>query len=356
MIPFKSDLSFNTNKSEDFLDFVNAKESKLNREMFDLSQLMVDDIGNIKLNNETKEISRTGLKNLCSFLGIPNPFAKKIPTDLLIHNINRLTRERLEKDRRTAFSAFFNSENHIVDIHDKDNHDISLEQFFGTYSNLNDDEHKIKFSFQNNEFSAKFFLNNDQSKITLANHEHLLGTTLDGSLTGRFSPDVSMGLYTLVCSNGLTVLDRNFLDSSIEISLKYDIKNIIENFNSDKLFNYLLSQRDDLIKQLSVLESHELNFGELQFLIKKFRRSLKEEVDLEQKTSYMLKPEDFEKFVNLKSNKADVEDLTNIKLYDVYYQITDLSSNFDSFDFSTKTKLNKFANNLIFDKLEMIEA
>lgn len=48
----------------------------------------------LKTKEETMKMTQWSLQSLCRFLGIPDPFARKIPIDLLLENISRLLREK----------------------------------------------------------------------------------------------------------------------------------------------------------------------------------------------------------------------------------------------------------------------
>ena len=58
-----------------------------------LGRLSINDDGSIT-NGEQRLITEYGFENLCKLLGIPNPFARKIPVDLLFTNIRRLQNEK----------------------------------------------------------------------------------------------------------------------------------------------------------------------------------------------------------------------------------------------------------------------
>jgi len=58
-----------------------------------LGEIKVNDNGTIT-DNEVHNITEYGFENLCKILGIPHPFAKKIPLDLLFTNIIRLQQEK----------------------------------------------------------------------------------------------------------------------------------------------------------------------------------------------------------------------------------------------------------------------
>lgn len=67
---------------------------------------------NLKVTDETMKITQWSLQSLCRFLGIPDPFARKIPIDLLQKNISRLLQEK----RGDFVSLLIGKENEIVNI------------------------------------------------------------------------------------------------------------------------------------------------------------------------------------------------------------------------------------------------
>jgi hypothetical protein len=61
-----------------------------------VGDLIIRENGTIQ-NDVPHLVTRFGFENLCSILGIPNPFARMIPPDLLFTNIERLQKENADK-------------------------------------------------------------------------------------------------------------------------------------------------------------------------------------------------------------------------------------------------------------------
>lgn len=62
--------------------------------------------------DEKRKMTKWSLQSLCKFLGIPDPFARKIPVDLLRENISRLLQEKKED----AINLLIGKENEVVNI------------------------------------------------------------------------------------------------------------------------------------------------------------------------------------------------------------------------------------------------
>ena len=67
--------------------------------------------GELMIAGDSRMCSIPSMKSLCILLGIPDPFAKRIPFDLFRTNVNRLVRE---KDQIRVFSS--NTNNHWVNV------------------------------------------------------------------------------------------------------------------------------------------------------------------------------------------------------------------------------------------------
>ena len=68
-----------------------TKELRVQPEPSYVKNIVVNDDGTVTYNGEPKKITQFGFESFCRKLGIPATFARKIPTDLLLQNIRRLT-------------------------------------------------------------------------------------------------------------------------------------------------------------------------------------------------------------------------------------------------------------------------
>ena len=81
---------------QDALSFIQATQLQVTPHVLNIGELKINDDGSLT-NGQTRQITKYGFENFCSILGIPNPFARKIPQDLLFTNIHRLQEDRSDK-------------------------------------------------------------------------------------------------------------------------------------------------------------------------------------------------------------------------------------------------------------------
>lgn len=94
--------------------FNTVKEFRTKAHPTSLGNIVVSFNGNANLTveSESRKMTQWSLQSLCRLLGIPDPFARKIPIDLLHKNISRL----LEEKRGDIIFLLVGTENEIVNI------------------------------------------------------------------------------------------------------------------------------------------------------------------------------------------------------------------------------------------------
>jgi len=75
-------------------------------------QVSLNGGANLTVGSDSRKMTQWSLQSLCRILGIPDPFARKIPVDLLQENISRLLREKSEG----VVSLLVGKENEVVNI------------------------------------------------------------------------------------------------------------------------------------------------------------------------------------------------------------------------------------------------
>ena len=85
----KTIIPLHTNDVNEALLF--TENLKIEAEPSLIRNLTMNDDGTITYNGEPKKITKYGFESFCRKLGIPTAFARKIPGDLLLNNIRRLS-------------------------------------------------------------------------------------------------------------------------------------------------------------------------------------------------------------------------------------------------------------------------
>lgn len=80
-----------------------------------LSNVTVNTDGTVTISNHTYTATKFAFEKLCACLGIPRPFARKIPPDLLLDNTARLIQEKIASlDDTLMFHFVTNGQNEIL--------------------------------------------------------------------------------------------------------------------------------------------------------------------------------------------------------------------------------------------------
>jgi len=206
------DWTFLNNPELSFESLGQLKEHIISERQFELTTHPIEQIkinvegpeeGTIQWNGEPMLMTQNAFKNFCRILGIPDPFARKIPVDLLSTNINRL--------------ETFNSGEEITLVHDKDGNVIGInkapfvrqpiesiiDRFIETDLEpvfIHADYDKIAIATTDPKFGEIMADKGDPSKI---------GFVINGTDTTSKPLTARTGLYRMICSNGV-IMGQDF--------------------------------------------------------------------------------------------------------------------------------------------------
>lgn len=256
-------------------------------------------------------ISEGGIRNICSMLKIPDPFAERIPTDLFIANVNRLLKEKPENRVNAYFSP---GENILIDTNEKVNlQPISTSRLLTQL----DDKNEIRVFFENH-FAKVETVPTTGLQIQVKGEIHSIGNTIFHYPTCKSVPQGYLTMMTLVCKNG-AIAPRNFLREKLNIKSSSDadilIRNFMEKIGKVSLGKELLEER---FKAL-----HDTSFSLKE--MKKLFHTTKRAVGIDEVSNVLGND-----FVNAYEQTKQIEEdeiETDANRYKTYYQMTNYASN-----------------------------
>lgn len=256
-------------------------------------------------------ISKGGIRNLCSMLRIPDPFAERIPTDLFISNVNRLLKEKSE-NRVNAF--FSKDENILIDTNER----VNL-QSIPTSRLLTqlDPQNNIRVFFENH-FAKIETVPQDGLQVEVKGEIHSIGNTIFHYPTCKSVPQGYLTMLTMVCKNG-AIAPRNFLREKLNVKSSSDADILIRNF-IDKIGKVSLG-KELLEERFNTLHNTSFSIKEL----KKLFTTTKRAVGVDEIPN-VLGNEFSDTYEQIKQiDESDLE--TEVNRYKVYYQMTNYASN-----------------------------
>ncbi len=165
-----------------------------------LQELEINEDGTVK-NGEERKVTKYGFENLCKILGIPKPFAREIPTELLFHNIKELqsnmgSREVILLEREDGTIAnivkppYLESSYTDVLSHFSEREDIQ-------YIDINESLLTIALTFKDIEIKAPDIVTDEFVKPDIL----YVGTWIYNSVLERTSLHMESGFYRTHCQN-----------------------------------------------------------------------------------------------------------------------------------------------------------
>ncbi len=235
------------------------------------------ELGNLRINENatiTNDIDHTvtlnGFENFSKILGIPNPFARKIPVDLLFSNIRRLQEEKRDQ---------------VVVLLERENGEIAniakapyLEASYLDVLSVFADREDINYIETSEELLTIALINPDSYFNGPDGKPFHIGTFVYSSILKAVQTHMVNGLFRRVCSNSyitpfLGKFTSNYLQKDIqqrlqsfsELAYRVDyellevIKNRFDGLQSRSLFDYeFVKLWQKLIKVLSYSEADNL--------------------------------------------------------------------------------------------------
>lgn len=155
--------------------------------------------GSIKIKGDEHQITQWGFEKFCGILGIPKPFARKIPQELLDENIAKLLKEKDEEDEM----LLFNSKKGLVGVAKGGNDPFDNVDFLSQMSTMYSSKIDLHNVIVNDRgITVNFFspmipsLEPKQGDVTR------VGFNTHNSDTGGCPTISHLFLYRLQCENG----------------------------------------------------------------------------------------------------------------------------------------------------------
>lgn len=218
------------------------------------SDIKVSDEGVFTIGNKHKDIllTKEAFVDFCSLLGIPKPFARSIPDDLLITNIRRL-----QELHSKGVSIFLNKDNVIVGCTDSANEEVQYDQVIEHF--LDKDVKEITLGPQLMKITLMF--ENVVVDVPTRNEQLYTGSFIYHSAVQKLKLNMTTGLYRTQCTNSFLMplvgkVKANYIGKVENRLLRF--AEDVRIYNSDALdrLTLLLKERAEL--PLNVLEFQKL--------------------------------------------------------------------------------------------------
>lgn len=160
--------------------------------------IAVTETGTIILNGEERQITKWGFEKFCGMLGIPRPFARKIPEDLLNDNINRLLKEKPGEEK----ALFFSTNKGLLGVGNDKADPFSNVDFLTQMATIHSSKMDVHDIIVNDRgVTINFFTGLPQLEPKPGDIVQV-GFNAHNSDTGGLPTASHLFLYRLICSNG----------------------------------------------------------------------------------------------------------------------------------------------------------
>lgn len=336
MISYDDDSVYSTKSLEEAIKY-SEENAKFEKVPLLKKHFRLDKDGVLKIQEKEFKITQGGIQNLCSTLGIPDPFAEMIPTDLFITNVNRL----IDEEPMGRVNAYFDPEERLIDFNSKINlqaigTDVLLKEIART--NFASD---CRVMFENHRVKIEVIPETQKELIETKGEIHKTGFMLQHYPTAK-SVSQALGLiWTVACTNG-SVVSREIWREKINLKSTSNSEVVIQKFFEKLKTSSFLSPEHI---QRKIMELKESNFllGDFEKLFNSTKRILGDDV------IPALTEDAVVKFLENKNKELEPELELDINKYKVYYSLTDFASNVTK-SASISRKLQLKAGNLLFEK------
>jgi hypothetical protein len=286
------------------------KDFSFNSVPLQRKDFLIEPTGEFMIQGTQFPISEGGIRNICSMLKIPDPFAERIPTDLFIANVNRLLKEKPENRVNAYFSP---EENILIDTNEKVNlQPIPTSRLLTQL----EDSNEIRVFFENH-FAKVETVPTSGLQVEVKGEIHSIGNTIFHYPTCKSVPQGYLTMMTMICKNG-AIAPRNFLREKLNIKSSSDadllIRNFIEKIGKVSMGKELLEER---FKSL-----HNTTFSLKE--MKKLFHTTKRAVGVDE-IANVLGNDFMNSYEQVKQIDEDVD--TDANRYKTYYQMTYYASN-----------------------------
>jgi len=189
--------------------------------------LQVNEQGFIVVGNEIYTTTEAGLIGLCKRLGIPDPFAHRIPFDLLQTNIHRLLSERSTNQINVMHNTNRTILNFMHDTFVPVNNTKLLTEMRQKFPNF-----PIKISIGDRGMDLDVISFNREVEVNRENKVGDIiraGLRLSSSHTGFWSTKANVLLQVLRCTNG-AVMPSSWGEAKMRLSPEKDAEKIYKDF------------------------------------------------------------------------------------------------------------------------------
>lgn len=294
-------------------------------------QVSLDSSANLIVGSDIRKMSQWSLQSLCRFLQIPDPFARKIPIDLLQKNITRLLREKKDE----GVNLLVGKGNEVVNIvkatYKPFPNKLFLTELDKLFKNKNMEWESMRIGprgFDLNVIDPSIKpLEPKVGDITK------IGFRILNSDTGDRDAMARLYLFRLACLNGATMTsDWGIVrrDSNKKISLNKDFEYFIQNVQNLKV-NF-----DSLVTVYNKMPETSLTDFQVESVWKAVNRIAgKEQADVviekdEEGRKAILHFVDFKRSYNRQLFAEDLKkpESTDVNAYDTYNRVTDCSKKY----------------------------
>ena len=290
--------------------------------------------GELLIQNNKFMISEGGIRNLCSMLRIPDPFAERIPTDLFIANVNRLLKEKPDNRVNAYFSV---PENILVDTNEKVNFQpIPIKRLLSQL-----DQNNIIRVFFENHFAKIETIPSTGLQVEVKGDIHSIGNTIFHYPTCKSVPQGYINIMTLACTNG-AIAPRSFLREKLNIKSLSDADNLIMKF-IEKICKIALG-KDKLEQEFKRLHDTTFTSGEVNKLFHTTKRAVGID-DVENVLGKGLVGA-YQELKQIEDSELD----TDANKYATYYQVSNYASNLTK-SARLSRKFQSLAGRILLDKL-----
>ncbi len=311
-------------------------------EPFHPSQVSLQTDGTYAINGQEVAGTYSSLKGLCKLLRIPNPFASRIPVDLLQRNIDRLS-EEANFEIKTITRKDGNIANFVKEDFVSIPHQMLFEPLANKYGSADVLEGKVSDNWLalsltkgEDEFFKSF-------EGVSPNDKYDMGVVVINSPTGHMTTQARVLLHRLICMNQV-VGPSNFDIVKCRPKPNRQLEKVVDNFveGISKLYCDVNSIESAITSLDRSIKPEELK--SIFNAVKKITGDV-EFVDSE---IFGLDPDDRKEILtNLKKYKQgqiEAPPEPQINLYDVFNNITEQAKTFEQ---EERYKLESYAGKLI---------
>lgn len=312
MIPYEDNSLYKTSVLDEAIAYAEEK-GKYEKVPLIKSHFFLDPDGTLKIQKTPFKITEGGILNLCATLGIPDPFAEMIPTDLFITNVNRLIAE----DPQGRVNAYFDYKDNLVDFNKKLNlQPIDTADILKEISVMNNHSNLRAF-FENHIAKMELVPESQKELIESKGEIHKTGYMIYHYPTAK-SVTQALGLiWTVACANGALV-SRELWREKLNLKSTSDAPSIIKKF-FDKLKGSLFLSPDSIREKIDIMKNTNFLLDDFRGIYNSVKRAVNDDVDT------ALTPGAVMSYLDSKDKDPEFE--LDINKYKVYYALTDYASN-----------------------------